>query len=84
MIKLRPSQVLRATPGDLDKVFAKGVTVHLEVLADNHIMLILEDENKHVHLRISHKGKSPIRVWEYEVLDLPIEGLKLVKGRGNG
>ena len=66
MIELRPSIVPGDAPGDLDEVVAQGVSVHLEVLDDNSIILILEDAVRHVHLRIDHKGKGPIRVWEYE------------------
>jgi len=68
-IELRPDTVPKSQPGDLDEVVATGADVHLEVLSDNAIMLIIEDATQHVHLRITHRGRSPIRVWAYETIN---------------
>mgnify|MGYP001574585490 CR=1 FL=1 len=65
-IELRPFNIPRADPGDLDEVVATNASVHLETLSDNAIMLIVEDEQRHVHLQIFHGGRSPIRVRVYE------------------
>jgi len=53
-------------PGDIDEIVASGVAIHLEMLSDNAIMLIIEDGDRHVHLRITHGGKSLLRTWIYE------------------
>jgi len=74
MIELRP--MLREVPGsqagDLEKVRAREATVYLQVLSDKAIMLIVEDWERHVHLRITHGGRSPLRVWVHE--EWPVEG----------
>lgn len=67
-IEIRPSRTDRAQPGDIDEIAASGVTVHLEQLSDNDLMLIVEDDERHLHLRISHNGHSPLRIWKYESL----------------
>jgi len=75
-IELRPAHWPGAAPEDLDEVFASGASVHLEVLNDDTIMLIIDDdEQRHVHLKIS---RSPLRVWVYEEFEelpetLPME-----------
>ena len=70
MIEMRPDKSLGARFGDIDEVVAKGASVHLEVLSSKALMLIIEDGERHVHLRISHAGRSPLRVWEYESFNL--------------
>jgi len=72
-IEMRPLVIPGAQPGDLDEIVAHGVSVHLETLCENAIMLIIEDEKQHVHFRISHRGRSRMRVWEYEAFPLPLE-----------
>ena len=57
--------------GELYRVRASGATVHLKVLENNAIMLIIEDSQRHVHLRISKPGRGHLRVWEHEAFDLP-------------
>jgi hypothetical protein len=66
VIELRPDTSVGVPEGDIDEVVASGAGVHLEVVDDNAIMLIIEDGERHVHLRITHRGRSPMRVWEYE------------------
>jgi hypothetical protein len=66
MIELRPLNIPGAEEGDLDEVVATNASVHLETLSDNAIMLIVEDAERHVHLSITHRGRSPMRVWVYE------------------
>ena len=61
----------RADPADLDEVVATNASVHLETLSDNAIMLIVEDDQRHVHLRISHGGRSRMRVRVYEEWQKP-------------
>lgn len=53
--------------GDIDEVVAEGVWLHLEVLSHDHVMLIIEDEaGERVHLNLTHRGRSPIRVTRQE------------------
>jgi len=66
MIQIRRDHAVDAQAGDIDEVVATGAKVHLEMLCDNALMLIIEDGERHVHLRITHAGRSPLRVWEYE------------------
>ena len=66
MIELRLDTSADAHLGDIDEVVASGASVHLEVLDNNALMLIIEDTERQVHLRITHGGRSPLRVWEYE------------------
>jgi len=66
MIEIRPDKAVDARAGDIDEVVATGAAVHLEMLCDNALMLIIEDGERHVHLRITHAGRSQLRVWEYE------------------
>ncbi len=66
MIRLTKDTASDAKKDDLDEVFGENVNVHLEMLSDNAMMLIIEDETTHVHLRISHNGRSPLRTWVYE------------------
>ena len=68
-IELRRLEILGDYSEDLDEVIARDAYVHLEMLSDTAVMLIIEDAHQHVHLRITHKGRSPIRVWELERLD---------------
>lgn len=65
-IELRPDHTLFAAPGDLAEVIASNVSVHLEVLDTNTVMLIIQDDTRHVQLRITHRGRVPLRVWQYE------------------
>ena len=66
MIELRPDTIPGAPEGSLDEVVARNVSVHLEMESDNALMLIIEDEDLHVHLKVTHKGRSPLRTWVYE------------------
>ena len=68
-IELRPLNIPGADPDDLDEVEAYNASVHLEVLSDNSMMLIIEDDQRHVHLHITHRGRSPMRVRVYEEWD---------------
>ena len=74
MIELRPDSIPGAPKGDQDEVVASGAKVHLEVLSGTAIMLIIEDGERHVNLKITHRGRSPLRVWAYE--SFPIVGEK--------
>jgi hypothetical protein len=71
MIEIRPDTSPSAQLDAIDEVVASGASVHLEVLDANALMLIIEDAERHVHLRITHRGRSPLRVWEYE--SFPVE-----------
>ena len=66
MIEIRPDTATGAEPDSIDEVVAHNASVHLELLDDTAIMLMVEDAERHVHLRITHKGRSPMRVWEVE------------------
>lgn len=70
MIELRPDTVPDAQKGDLDEVIGHNVDVHLETLSDDAIMLIVEDSERHVHLRITKQGRGPMRVWVLEEFEL--------------
>ena len=73
-IELRRLKIPGADPADLDEVVATNASVHLETLSDNAIMLIIEDEHRHVHLQIFHRGRSTMRVQVYEEWDKKLLG----------
>ena len=52
--------------GDLDEVVAENVSVHLECLSDTEAMLNIQDGSRLLMLRITHAGRSPLRVWTFE------------------
>ena len=70
MIEIRLDKAVDAQAGDIDEVVATGTKVHLEMLCNNALMLIIEDGERHVHLRITHADRARLKVREYELFRL--------------
>ena len=67
MIEIRrfgpaPTESTPWVEGDIDEIVAENAWVHLELLSENEIMLIVEDNERMVHIEISHQGRVPVRV----------------------
>jgi len=51
----------------LDEVVMSGADVHLEALDDKVFMLIVENADRHLHLRIGPRGgRAAVDAWVYE------------------
>ncbi len=54
----------------LDEVVMSGADVHLEALDDKVFMLIVENADRHLHLRIGPRGgRAFVDAWVYEQFD---------------
>jgi len=54
----------------LDEVVMSGADVHLEALDDKVFMLIVENADRHLHLRIGPRGgRAAVDAWVYEQFD---------------
>lgn len=53
----------------LDEVVMRNASVHLEQLDDHVLMLIVENDHYHWHLRVGTKGRGKVDAWVYEEFD---------------
>ncbi len=68
--EMRPDRAVNAGDGDIDEVVMRAAWVHLEKLSDETFMLIVENKDHHIHMRVgSSSGRAPVRAFVYEEFD---------------
>ena len=65
--RIQPHQ---ENPEHLDELVIKNAHVHLEQLDDHIFMLIVENEEQHIHMRVgSRTGRGKVDAWIVEQHD---------------